>query len=260
MFKPAVLVMAPGPATWRRATLAPVLGPAAGARLQTVLLRRAAAWAARTTPGAAFVALAPGAEAGEAPTLPGVDCFGQLEASAPERVASAVDRMFAAGLGPVIVVRPDFPRLGDYHASAALADLRGGCDVVLGVAVGGGLYLLGMREPQPELFGLVANDDDGETTRRNARQVTEGLELEVGMLHYERALVGPADALALLADPLAPADVARALAGAVQLGGAGNTGEPGFEPGPDAPKAPVLPLHHSPPERRGDHSSGRALP
>ncbi len=259
MFQPTVLVMAPPPGAWRRSPLAPVLGPAGGARLQEVLLRRAAAWAARTTPGAAFVALAPGG-AGQASALAGVDCFNQPEAAAPERLASAVDRLFAAGGSPVIVVRPDFPRLGDYHASAALGDLRGGCDVVLGVAIGGGLYLLGMREPQPDLYRLVADGDDGETTRRNARQVTEGLDLEVGMLHYERAVVGPADALALLADPLAPADVADALAGAAQPSGAGNTGEPGFEPGQDAPKAPVLPLHHSPPERRGDHSSGRALP
>ena len=213
MSGPAVLVMAPLPATRRRGGLEPLLGRSGTARLEAVLLRRAAAWAVRTAPAAAFVALAPGAE-DAAPPLTGVTSFAQPDAAAPERLSAAVERVFSAGWGPVIVVRPDFPRLGDYHAAAALEDLRGGCDVVLGVAIGGGLYLLGMREPQPRLFALAGNDDDGETTRRNARQVTEGLELEVGMLHYERALVAPADVLALLADPLAPADIAEALAGA----------------------------------------------
>ena len=179
--------------------------------MEAVLLRRAAAWGLRATPDAAFVALAPGADRA-APPIAGVRCFAQPDATAPERLGAAVAHVFATGCAPVIVVRPDFPRLGDYHANAALADLRDGCDVVLGVAVGGGLYLLGMRKPQPRLFALAGGDDDGETTRRNARQVTEGLELEVGMLHYERALVGPADVLALLADPLAPEDVAAVLA------------------------------------------------
>ena len=215
MFRPAVLVMAPLPAARRNSALEPLLGRAGTAGLEAVLLRRATAWAARTTPGAAFVALAPGAADTAAPSEPGLSCFVQPEGAAPARLAAAVDRVFASGRGPLIVVRPDFPRLADYHASAALEDLEGGCDVVLGVAVGGGLYLLGMREPQPRLFALAGRDDDGETTRRNAREVTEGLELEVGMLHYERALVGPADVLALLADPMAPPEVAELLKAAV---------------------------------------------
>jgi hypothetical protein len=205
--------MAALPAARRGSALLPLLGADGCAGLQEVMLRRAAAWAASTAPGSAFVALPPAGPGAAAATSlgPGVACFAQPEGTARERLTAAVTRVFAAGRQPVIVVRPDFPRLGDYHAQAALGDLRDGCDVVLGVAIGGGLYLLGMREPQPRLFALAGGDDDGETTRRNARQVTEGLELEVGMLHYERALVGPADVLAMLADPLAPADVTAAL-------------------------------------------------
>ena len=212
--------MAPLPAARRRSALEPLLGPAGIAALDDVLLRRAADWAARTAPGAAFVALAPGSAQSDPPSA-GVNCFEQRDGSAPERLTDAVARVFAAGCGPVVVVRPDFARLGDEHADAALADLRDGCDVVLGVAVGGGLYLLGMREPQPRLFALAGDDDDGETTRRNAREVTEGLELEVGMLHYERALVGPADVLALVADPMAPPEVVAALAGGRGSGSGG---------------------------------------
>ena len=212
MFAPAVLVMAAPPPTRRGSALLPLLGPDGCADLQEVLLRRAAAWASATAPGSAFVALLAGSADAAASLGPEVICFAQAEGTAPERLTAAVRHVFASGRQPVIVVRPDFPRLGDYHAHAALGDLRDGCDVVLGVAIGGGLYLLGMREPQPRLFALAGHDDDGETTRRNAREVTEGLELEVGMLHYERALVGPADVIAMLVDPLAPADVTAALA------------------------------------------------
>ena len=248
--------MAAPPATRRGSALERVLGPQGRRRLEAVLLARAVGWAAGTTPGAAFVALPPGAEEPGGGLGHDVDWFRAPEPTAPERLAAAVERVFASAGGPVIVVRPDFPRLGAYHARAALGDLADGCDVVLGVAVGGGLYLLGMRRPQPRLFALAGHDDDGETTRRNAREVTEGLALEVGMLHYERALVGPDDVLAMLADPLAPSDVTEVLAAAAAAAGASeraaDTGEPGFEPGPDAPKAPVLPLHHSPPDRRRD--------
>ncbi len=213
MFAPAVLIMAAPPASRRKSALLPLLGPHGCAALQEVLLRRrATAWASATAPGSAFVARPAGSADATTSLGPEVIRFAQSEGTAPERLAAAVGHVFASGRQPVIVVRPDFPRLGHYHAHAALGDLRDGCDVVLGVAIGGGLYLLGMREPQPRLFALAGGDDDGETTRRNAREVTEGLELEVGMLHYERALVGPADAVAMLVDPLAPADVTTALA------------------------------------------------
>lgn len=256
--------MAAPPAPRRGSALERLLGPEGCRRLDAVLLGRAVAWAAATAPGAAFVALPPGADESGARRGRDVDCFPAAEATAPERLTGAVERVFTSVGGPVIVVRPDFPRLGAYHARAALEDLGDGCDVVLGVAVGGGLYLLGMRRPQPRLFALAGHDDDGETTRRNAREVTEGLDLEVGMLHYERALVGPDDVLAMLADPLAPADVIEVLAAAAPARsgpeGAGATGEPGFEPGPDAPKAPVLPLHHSPPRAAPRSRRRRPLP
>jgi glycosyltransferase A (GT-A) superfamily protein (DUF2064 family) len=217
--RPAVLVMAATPAIRRRSALEPLLGVDGCARLDAVLLRRAAAGGAAATPGAAFVALPRDVEDDAALRGEGATCFAQADGTAPERLSAAVDEVFAAAGGPVIVVRPDFARLGAYHARAALGDLGDGCDVVLGVAVGGGLYLVGMREPQPRLFALAGNDDDGETTRRNAREVTAGLELEVGMLHYERALVRPGDVFAMLADPLAPADVKDVLEGALRDGG-----------------------------------------
>lgn len=211
---PAVLVMAEPPTAAGSSPLEPLLGAVGCAHLDRVLLRRAARWATESSPAAAFVALDP-----ESPepmvrdcVAAGVTTFPQVPGSAAERLEAATLRVLAEHGGPVAVVGTRFPRLGPYHAAAALGDLEDGCDVVLGVAIGGGLYMLGMREPQAQLFALAGDDEDGETTRRNARDVTEGLNLEVGMLHYERALVGPDDALALLADPLLPADLAEALA------------------------------------------------
>lgn len=208
----AVLVMAEAPWAPGSSPLEPVLGMKGCARLESLLLRRAASWAADCAPGAAFLAVPPaGSEAGHAEGL-AVECFAQAGATTPERFERAAHHVFARHGGPLVIVGTDFPRLTSYHADAAIGDLREGCDVVLGVAIGGGLYLLGMRRPEPKLFALAGAGADGEMTRRNAREVTEGLGLDVGMLHYERALVGPGDARALLADPLLPADLAEALA------------------------------------------------
>ena len=210
---PAVLVMAAAPSAARPgAPLDAWLGPDRARRLHAALLRRAAGWAARAAPGAAFVAFDPAAARDEVAALlpPGVDCFAQAAGSHGERTGDAVRRVMAHTGAPVLIVGTNLPALSDYHADAAHSDMRAGCEVVLGVSIGGGLYLLGVRSPQPELFALLGAEHDGETTRRHARRVTDG-RLQVGMLHYERALATPQDARAMLADPLLPADVADAL-------------------------------------------------
>ena len=204
--------MAESPRVPDASPLEPLLGTEGCARLDSLLLRRAARWAAGCAPGAAFLAVPPGGSGTALPEGLAVECFAQTGATVPERFERAAVHVFARHAGPLIIVGTDFPRLAGYHADAAAGDLRAGCDVVLGVAIGGGLYLLGMRRPELKLFALAGAGADGEMTRRNAREVTEGLGLEVGMLHYERALVGPGDARALLADPLLPPDLAEALA------------------------------------------------
>lgn len=211
---PAVLVMARAPSPTRAdSALENWLGTDRTARLRAALLQRAAGWAARTAPGAAFVAFEPAEARDEVARLlpPGVEGLAQTTGPRAGRVEAAARHVLEVTRAPVIIVDANLPALTDYHAVAARSDLRTGCEVVLGVAIGGGLYLLGVRSPQPELFALVGAEHDGETTRRQARSVTDGLGLEVGMLHYERALVTPQDARAMLADPLLPEDVAGAL-------------------------------------------------
>ena len=119
--------------------------------------------------------------------------------------------MFARSAGPLLIVWPDLPRLRREHATAALDDLQAGCDVVLGPAYDGGLYLVGISRPLPKLFALP------EQAWRSADVMTMGLAaardagLEVGILRAERALHRPADIRAALADPTLPELVAKVL-------------------------------------------------
>ena len=105
---------------------------------------------------------------------------------------------------------PDLPRFRATHAVGALDDLAAGCDVVLGPAIDGGLYLVGISRPLPDLFALPE-----QTWRHDVMGVAltaiRDVGYEVGILRAERALHRPADLRAALADPLLPGDVATIL-------------------------------------------------
>jgi uncharacterized protein len=177
--------------------LAPLLDADRRARLQALLVRRAAAWAAAAAPGAAFVAVAgDGDVTGLLP--PGVIAFA---ADLPAAVARV-------GHGPLLIARADCPRLGPEHAAAALADLAAGCGVVFGATLEGGWYLAGLREPRPELLTVAQHRAGGiGPVLRRAHE----LGAEVGMLRHERVLATPDDAAALLADPLLDAELRAAI-------------------------------------------------
>jgi rSAM/selenodomain-associated transferase 1 len=67
------------------------------------------------------------------------------------RMATAFAAAFAAGAGRVAIIGTDCPGLQATHLTQAFALLETH-DVVLGPATDGGYYLLGLRQPQPELF------------------------------------------------------------------------------------------------------------
>jgi hypothetical protein len=118
-----------------------------------------------------------------------------------EPAAAAEVRQMTSG---VVVVWADTPRLGDVHAAGVQADLAAGTEVVAAPTLDGGVYLLAMRAPRPELVGL----------RFSAvleRCAAAGL--ETGMLRHERRLARAEDVRALLADPLLPEEVRRVLHG-----------------------------------------------
>jgi glycosyltransferase A (GT-A) superfamily protein (DUF2064 family) len=187
--------------------LEPLLGPEGCARLQAVLVRRAAAWAAEVAPGRALVA-------GDVAELvpEGTVVFPQSGEHRGERLIAAVEEAFAwAGPGPLLVAGTGVPRLSAPHAAAALADLAEGCDATFGPALDGGFYLAGLAGSYAAVFTLPADTwQSGDLlTGLLSRAHDNGLEL--GLLRYERELRGPLDARALLADPLAPADVVAVL-------------------------------------------------
>jgi glycosyltransferase A (GT-A) superfamily protein (DUF2064 family) len=213
---PAVLIMARAPRRGEvRRALEPLIGTDRAAALQAALIVQAYAWARGVAPGDVHVAYEPPDAAAELRRLLGAETalFPQNGDGIAGRLADAAARVFVHHHGPLLIAWPDLPRLNDQHARAALGDLEAGCDVVLGPAIDGGFYLIGLARPLPQLFGLP------EQAWRSPDAMTIGLAaardsgLEIGLLRAERALHRPADVRAALADPLLPKDIARILNG-----------------------------------------------
>jgi glycosyltransferase A (GT-A) superfamily protein (DUF2064 family) len=210
---PAVLIMARAPRAGEvRRALEPLLGREGCLELQAALIAHTAAWARKVGAGAPHVAHEPPDAGAELRRLVGADAvmFPQNGEGIAGRLADASARVLARSGGPLLIVWPDLPRFRTTHASGALDDLRSGCDVVLGPAVDGGLYLIGIARPLPELFALPER-----AWRNDAMAVAltaiRDVGFEVGILRAERALHRPADVRAALADPLLPAEVGAIL-------------------------------------------------
>lgn len=190
-----------------------VAGALRGGALERVLVSRAARWALEhAPPGMAYVAHAPGdAEAIAALAPDGVEPFAQDGAHPGLRLAGAFAEAAARSGRPVALVGTEMPLLGDHHAWAAADDLRAGVDVTFGPATDGRYYLVAAPEPHPSLFAIDAEAWGGERVMALTLESVLGAGLSSGWLRSERHLTTPADAAALLADPLAPADVVTAL-------------------------------------------------
>lgn len=211
---PAVVIMARAP---RRGivhqALEPVLGADGCVELQRTLLRRTAAWAHEVAGERVYVAYEPADAHAELTALLGTrhTFLPQSGEGIASRTAAACAHVFAGGERPVLIVWPDLARLRGDHATAALDDLQGGCDVVLGPVFDGGLYLLGIARPTPALFSLPERAWRGAELIGVAAAAVHEAGLELGLLRAERALHRPADARAALADPLLPAELGRIL-------------------------------------------------
>jgi uncharacterized protein len=84
---------------------------------------------------------------------PGTDLFPQEGADLGERMSRACAHGFNAGYSPVLLRGSDTPDL----PAAVVAEARevlaaGEAQVALGPATDGGYYLVGLSEPQPQLF------------------------------------------------------------------------------------------------------------
>lgn len=210
---PAVLIMARAPRLGEvRRALEPMLGREGCLELQSALIMQAAAWARQVGVGAPHVAHEPPDAGAELRRLVGADAvlFPQNGEGIAGRLADASARVLARNGGPLLIVWPDLPRLRVTHARGALDDLAAGCDVVLGPAIDGGLYLVGIARPLPELFALPEQAWRSDVMGVALTAIRDG-GFEVGILRAERALHRPADVRAALADPLVPAEVAAIL-------------------------------------------------
>lgn len=217
MTQPAVLVMARAPRRGEvRRALEPLLGADACLALQSLLIARTVEWAmAVAGAGHVHVAHDPPDAARELRRLvgPGVSLFPQNGDGISGRLADAAARVFARHEGPVLIVWPDLPRMRRSHATAALADLGSGCDVVLGPAIDGGLYLIGIARPLPSLFALPEQAWRSPDVMAVGFAAAHRSGLEIGILRVERALHRPADVRAVLADPLVPVDIRNLISG-----------------------------------------------
>lgn len=196
-----------------RRALEPLLGAEGSRTLQSALIVRAAAWAHEVAAGQVYVAHDPPDAARELrEILPGeVNLFPQNGDGIAGRLADAAGRVFARSDRPLLIVWPDLPRLRRDHAAAAAGDLAAGCDIVLGPAIDGGFYLIGLARPLPQLFALSEQAWRSADAMTLAVGAAREAELEVGLLRAERALHRPADVRAALADPLLPDDLGRIL-------------------------------------------------
>lgn len=127
----------------------------------------------------------------------------QGEGDLGRRLASAFDQAFAAGHRPVLAIGSDCPGLRPRHLTAAVEHLeQGGPDVVIGAALDGGYYLVGLERRQPGLFAGIRWSS--EHTRADTLAAAEALALRVEEIEPLGDLDTLADWEAALAAGLLP--------------------------------------------------------
>ncbi|QEC47489.1 hypothetical protein FSW04_07790 [Baekduia soli] len=124
------------------------------------------------------------------------------------RAAGELGALTAGHDGPVVLLAPDVPGLSEAHLAAARDDLAAGVLISTGPTGDGTPFLMVLGRPEPRLLALAGGATFDELV---AAAVDVGGTL--GMLRPERRLATLADARAIRADPLAPAELVEALAG-----------------------------------------------
>jgi rSAM/selenodomain-associated transferase 2/rSAM/selenodomain-associated transferase 1 len=147
-----VFVKAPRPGGVKT-RLAETIGDEEAARVYRVLGRRVVD-GVRGGPWRTVVAHAPD-DAGPEITAwlgeTGLELLGQGSGDLGERMSRAISRSFREGARRVCVVGTDTPDLNAASVARAFGILRRE-EVVLGPALDGGYYLIGLRRPRPDLF------------------------------------------------------------------------------------------------------------
>jgi rSAM/selenodomain-associated transferase 1 len=95
-----------------------------------------------------------------------------------ERLCRAFDESFSAGASRVVIIGSDCPEVGASDARAAFKELKS-YDIVVGPAVDGGYWLIGLRAPQPELFQNIAWSSENVLAQTLAKTKTLGLRVQL---------------------------------------------------------------------------------
>ncbi|HXD56276.1 MAG TPA: TIGR04282 family arsenosugar biosynthesis glycosyltransferase [Thermoleophilaceae bacterium] len=149
-----VIVIAKAPQPGRSKTrLSPPLTPAAAAQLAEASLRDTLSCVARVPAERRVLAL----EGEPGPWLPaGFQIVPQRGAGLDERLAAAFEDVG----GPAVLIGMDTPQLSPALLRLALTELEE-ADAVVGPALDGGYWAIGLREPRRELFeGVPMSSDD----------------------------------------------------------------------------------------------------
>ena len=154
---PALVIMAKEPALGRTKTrLCPPLTPAQAAALYEALLRDTIHLAAALDGVQLAVALTPPEATArfERWSPPGTLLLPVDGANIGECLDRVLSSLLAAGHSGVMALNSDGPTLPAGYLQQARARLDQ-ADVVLGPGEDGGYYLIGLREPRPELFDHI---------------------------------------------------------------------------------------------------------
>jgi rSAM/selenodomain-associated transferase 1 len=156
--------------------LVPALGSVGAARLQRTFTRHAASVAQAAGLGAVTLWCAP--DAGHRfframARTAGLTCLAQPGGDLGQRMHTAF--AFHCAQGPLLLTGTDCPILKPEHLRQAARALLGGDDAVFFPAEDGGYVLVGLREPQPALFGGMAWSTAGVMAETRRRAMAMGL-------------------------------------------------------------------------------------
>jgi hypothetical protein len=211
---PTILVMAKTPRPGSVKTrLHPLLGPDGCSVLQAALLAHAVS-TALATGRRVVVAFDPPDALGQIreliADLGAVELIPQCGGHLGERMTTAADDALPDG-GHLAVIGTDAPTLTADLLTRAFTALESGSSAVIGPALDGGYYLLGLRWPAPDAFAidpaLWSGEHVADATMARLRRAPG----RAAQLPVLRDLDTPEDAAALISDPLLPPAIARAL-------------------------------------------------
>jgi rSAM/selenodomain-associated transferase 1 len=172
-----VIVLAKQPvAGYAKTRLARAVGSDEAARLAEAFLRDTLAFAADRA-GRLYVACAPDAAAFRT-FAPGAGCFPQPDGDLGARLAHAFEAAFRDDASRPVLVGTDSPTLPSQLIAAA-HDALASHDVVIGPALDGGYYLIGMRELHRGLFDRIDWSSESVFAQTIARVRDEGLDVFV---------------------------------------------------------------------------------